>query len=482
MNKLNVDCLKIIFDELETNSLYSCLLVNKEWCNIIVPILWSYSWKDISASKKKFFFNTILSCLPISSKQLLSDNNIKLPSTILLKPPLFNYISFCKSPPTIKELNDIIGMMFENEFNNETKYILEQEIFKLFVDQCKDIKVLWWDNSHPLLSFPGASTCFSQLYITYIDIDFVNSNSLEDMAQICKDLKILVIDKCCQDLPGLISLIDAQRDLEEILFYSYKDRKGTCKELGKALARKVNTIKCLCLESINIIPPSFLTLFTNLKELTISNIEEYDDTSEEIKEIKQYLAILEFPYLQKLKIWLTCYKELAMLILKIKGNIFEIGAGINNKNIKDVGMLIKSIANNCQNIEKLDIYMRHTDFIHIKLLLLNCRNLKLIVVYNVYDDDNNIGDELLDILTKFSPNSLTTIAISGKWKYSFGAFERLFESYRERNSLEFFIIDNIDNAADVTAKFIHITDNHRIIIKRYIIMGVIKLTNIPTLK
>ena len=83
----------IIFNELyDRNSLHSCLLVNKEWCNIVVPILWNrYSW---SKSEKKLF-NIILSCLPSSSKQLLSDNDIKLPSTIILKPSLFNYISFC---------------------------------------------------------------------------------------------------------------------------------------------------------------------------------------------------------------------------------------------------------------------------------------------------------------------------------------------------------------------------------------------------
>src|SRR5215218_1794157 len=95
MSKLNFDCLNLIFNELHKNSLYSCLLVNKEWCKIVVPILWkNYSWYG----NDKKLFNVIYSCLPIASKQLLSDNDIKLPSTILLKAPLFNYVSFCKFP------------------------------------------------------------------------------------------------------------------------------------------------------------------------------------------------------------------------------------------------------------------------------------------------------------------------------------------------------------------------------------------------
>ena len=69
MIKLNVDCLILLFNELQTdkNSLYSCLLVNKEWCKIVVPILWkeySYAWYYSYANKEpnKKLFNTILSC------------------------------------------------------------------------------------------------------------------------------------------------------------------------------------------------------------------------------------------------------------------------------------------------------------------------------------------------------------------------------------------------------------------------------------
>ena len=103
MNKLNIDCLVLIFNEMEKNSLYSCLLVNKEWCNIVVPILWKkISWYDhpdsLTDNSEKRLFNTILSCLPPSSKQLLSDNGVKLPSEVLSGAPLFDYIGFCEFP------------------------------------------------------------------------------------------------------------------------------------------------------------------------------------------------------------------------------------------------------------------------------------------------------------------------------------------------------------------------------------------------
>src|ERR1051325_5069321 len=177
MNKLNVDCLYLIFNSLKLDGipLFPCLLVNKEWCNIVVPILWKtysgYPWRH-----KKKMYNTILSCLSPSSKQLLSDNNIKLPSTILSKPPLFNYTSFCEFPDAYIT-NRIVQNMFEEKIyeNTNSHNLLEQEIYKLFVSQCKDIKELCWDTSQPLPLFPGAQTCFFQLNSLCIDANVVNS-------------------------------------------------------------------------------------------------------------------------------------------------------------------------------------------------------------------------------------------------------------------------------------------------------------------
>ena len=130
MLQLNIDVLVLIFKKLQDRkSLHSCLLVNREWCCLVVPILWKeYPWKE-----SIFFINTILSFLPSSSKQFLSDNDIKLPSTILLKPPLFNYISFCAFPN-----NQVVGRIIEmvlRDLNSHDKgrNLLEQEIYKLFV-------------------------------------------------------------------------------------------------------------------------------------------------------------------------------------------------------------------------------------------------------------------------------------------------------------------------------------------------------------
>ena len=158
------------------------------------------------------------------------------------------------------------------------------------------------------------------------------------------------------------------------------------------------------------------------------------DTSEEIKyEFQQYLAILEFPDLEYLRIRkLSCAKELAMLIEKTNGNISDIDI-LCAESDKNDGTLIEAIANNCPKIKNLSIHLEHKDLVHLKLLLLNCKQLTRLHFRSYPYDSKENGDELLDILTKFSPNSLTAINIFGYWEYSTNAFENFSKSCRERN-------------------------------------------------
>ncbi|RIA92878.1 hypothetical protein C1645_735984 [Glomus cerebriforme] len=470
MTRLNVDCLRLIFNELKFNKkfLHTCLLVNREWCHLIVPILWKkYSWDYDHEESEKKLFNTILSYLPSSSRQFLLDNDVKLPSKIFLKPQLFNYISFCKYLEA-EIINKIIGMVFDqvDEINTaeyDRKNLLEQEIYKLFISRCKNLKELSWQTFQPLSLFPGASTCFPRLYSLSIDIDCVNSNALYKMSLICKDLNILSIYNYSQDNPGLISLIDAQKNLKNVSI-SPHIKKESCKELSKALTRKGNTITDLNLESVNIIPPLFLTSLISLK---ISNSYEYENFGKEIQEFQQYLGNSEFPELQFLDVdELSCFKELAMLIGKTRGNISGVSIYIFDKSAENTGMLIKAIANNCPKIKWLSTYLEPKDFIYVKSLLLNCKNLISVKFDSLnfgVNKNDNIGDELLEILTKFSPKSLIEISISGNWKYSIDAFNRFFESFRGR-TLNYF---EINNGQD------YITEGHKMIVRQYIIEGLI---------
>ena len=92
MSQLSADCLNEIFEYLDNEkfTLYSCILVNRLWCEVSVRIL----WKNVYNYNKRTY-NTLISCLPNESKEILSKNGIII-STQTLKPPIFNYAGFCK--------------------------------------------------------------------------------------------------------------------------------------------------------------------------------------------------------------------------------------------------------------------------------------------------------------------------------------------------------------------------------------------------
>ncbi|CAB4376994.1 unnamed protein product [Rhizophagus irregularis] len=306
-------------------------------------------------------------------------------------------------------MNKIIDIVLKNLCNDHTRRnLMEQEIYKLFISQCKNVKYLYWETRQPLTLFPRASIFFSQLYKLDIDIDYVNSDALYELAQICKDLNTLSIKSCSRNNPELFYLIDAQRNLKKLILDTKVDEK-TCKELSKALERNGATLNNLHLSSIDNIVLSPLTILVNLKKLTIFHWENY-------KKVQQYLAIYEFPNLQQLTF----------------------------------------------------IY----DFIHVKTLLLNCRFLKTIDLksldFFINENDNNIGDELLNIFISFFPKSLDEIIISGLWKYSIDAFNRFFENFREWPLYHFGINDSYNYA---------ITNDHKIMFRKFINEGVVKYFN-----
>src|SRR5687767_3010854 len=115
---LPADCLNEIFENLEEDkiTLYSCLLVNRLWCEVSVRILWRDIWRfKYSVSYKhqrqehrveSAILSTLIGCLPSESKELLHNNGIFI-TTTTSKPLLFNYASFCK----VLTINGIFRMV-----------------------------------------------------------------------------------------------------------------------------------------------------------------------------------------------------------------------------------------------------------------------------------------------------------------------------------------------------------------------------------
>src|SRR6266498_3907399 len=123
MSKLNRDILCLIFEELQDHkrALLSCLLVNRTWCEIIIPIFWKNPWKYLKWWGETSFLNVIISHLSDESR-----NNLSEILTNSYKRPLFDYINFCKHL-NLSKIEWIIG---------KSKLSLNKdEIFNLFINK-----------------------------------------------------------------------------------------------------------------------------------------------------------------------------------------------------------------------------------------------------------------------------------------------------------------------------------------------------------
>src|SRR5688572_27572687 len=139
MSQLPADCLNEIFEffeylENEKDTLRSCLLVNRLWCEVAVRILWRNVFDYCSLS-----FRTLVACFPNESKEILHRNGITI-LTPTSKPPIFNYASFCKvfSFDHVYYMIEVFlnkHSIFISQINYDNSHILKQEMCKLFMNQ-----------------------------------------------------------------------------------------------------------------------------------------------------------------------------------------------------------------------------------------------------------------------------------------------------------------------------------------------------------
>ncbi|RIA83710.1 hypothetical protein C1645_833362 [Glomus cerebriforme] len=94
--KLTSYCLEEICKHLndDRKALFSCALINRTWCKIAIPILWSRPFINPMYGNNLNIFWTYISCLPIDKKQILANKGIKLSNP--KRKPLFDYIKYLK--------------------------------------------------------------------------------------------------------------------------------------------------------------------------------------------------------------------------------------------------------------------------------------------------------------------------------------------------------------------------------------------------
>jgi hypothetical protein len=483
MSDLIEDCLNIILDELkdDLNSLYSCILVNRFWCTIGVQILWKnpydilinryYRKASNRSINKEFtpfnkFYNIIIYLLPTSSKQILIENDIISISTPFSSKPLFNYVDFysCVPPNLIIDMGLALIKENRSSYKYREKYnILEQEYYKLFINNCRNIKIFYWTTTLPLYQYPGASTFFSHIHT--LNIDYCQNSSSEilfEMAKICHNIENLKIWNCDTSVLGLDKFIDNQKNLQSLILY-FKYQGIINIQLNEAIERKADALNELIIRNASL-SPKFFSLLINLKYLKFTY--SYYNNEQEIQELKRYLSIASFPKLQYLKSDCLPRLGICMIIENSHGNIKKINiwnychrVGQDHIYTK---RLFKAIARNCPKIECLKVNISFESLSSIKEIFLNCTKLNELSLS--LNDYNNNCDEILNILVDYSPKTFNHFSFGENFIFSVDGLQNFFERWRGRIPIKF--VTRFD-------KCFHFTRDHIMVVKKYFDEGVI---------
>ncbi len=278
-HQLTADCLNEIFeylrDEVDGVSLRSCLLVNRFWCEISVRILWTSIQN----------YNTLIACLPHESKEILYENEIII-STPTSEPPLFNYATFINNLSIIVIIKNIQNLFKNHRYQFLTSQeidnkiiVVTQEIFKMFMKHIS-LKTLYFYYEQPYFPkfaffsnipftiYPEAIDCLRNLSELGCRSD-LTSEFFYQLSQLCHNIQTLsiIIENVISN--GLAELISVQRNLK-YLSITQRIYGDNLKVIVPLLKKFSNTIIKLNISLKGLyMPLSFISEFTNLKELAI---------------------------------------------------------------------------------------------------------------------------------------------------------------------------------------------------------------------
>jgi hypothetical protein len=394
MNKK--DIIFLILEQLQDDrkTLYSCLLVNRIWCETTVPFLWKFPGKYTPTNNAvNILFNVILSHLSKESRNILKVQKIKLFKKIYQR-PLFNYINYWR----YLNLGFLENMIRSKKIEESKLTIMRGEILKLFINKNTKFIGLYipQNYSYHIHRIFGAEYCLSTIEYLHCDAN-TNQSVLEGLTKICKSIKKLRFD-IIQGFK-IFGLIKAQKNLNDIYLssYSYLNDEPYFNNLEESLIKNSDTIQYLRIDWTPI--TKLISYFINMVNSDLS--DHLGDP------VLSFLSEKQIPF-----------KILKSLIENTKGNLCEISIYCCDNN--DNRVLIKSIYQNCPLLKYLKLLLYNDNISELEMLLINCQclnGLVIIILENIIDWDN-----LFIILNRSSP--------TGLFKFKFTSFGLKLESLK----------------------------------------------------
>ncbi|CAG8461750.1 10266_t:CDS:1 [Diversispora eburnea] len=426
-------------------TLYSCMNVNKSWCEIAVRYLWSDTANFISHPKAIII---LLSFIPNKSKELLLQSGISIKN--LSRPPLFNYPIFCKTL-TISH----VGYFWKSEEepdiidHNYKVHLITQELYKLFISKSPIIKRLTLlTHSIHLTHFSGAISSLSQLVEFVCDTN-LSHDAFYGMAQICKHLKKLIVKQYHEDNQALSKLIKSQHNLTHVEIDTEFERDfieyTLCSNnIGHALTKVAQSIRNLSLGgSQSCILMYTMKHFYNLKSFRLAHYGDYVD------EMLEHMNKEHFPDLGIFEVDYEAPKllNLTRFVLNNNINLEEISLYCSiPPDPKNSVLFNNAIAQNCKKLEFFTSFFVDTEFKDLKDILINCTNLKALYIRTANNKLN--GDKLLEILKHFASPQLSRLCVGGEWEFTTKKLEEFLEFMWKKEGRPISIYHHYENIID----------------------------------
>ncbi|CAG8752725.1 17730_t:CDS:1 [Dentiscutata erythropus] len=439
--QLTTDCVEEILKYLsnDVKTLHSCLLVNRSWCRLTVPILWCNPWKykfDIGEEKfNQAMTMILLSFIPLEIREVLRQQYknvvIDFPPA---RTPLFKYTSYCQYLPRYdirqlwNEIENRNGLAYS--IPDYVRYFYMKHIYMMFINSNSNLKHLELpQHMRRLIDFCACREGLSQLQVLECNANY-DSSSFYEIAEICRSLQKLIVD-CDHDNDGLATLIRNQHGLEYLEIASLEGDE--CTNIGNALKTQADTLSHIRLSFLACISPKILWSFINLKTL------QFDLIDLGASYVKEILEQANFPYLEVLDIFgLKCELHINLLTRLIKQTQHTLQRLYWNEVTKpmeeDLRSYLEAIALNCPNLKFITIpYMNQVKEL-LENLLISCQQLEGIKIVICEKVDANW---VFECLGKKSSKNLHLINLSEGWWFSHTELEAFFKMWKERRPMIF---------------------------------------------
>ncbi|CAJ0888285.1 17574_t:CDS:2 [Entrophospora sp. SA101] len=339
--KLTGDCLRIVLKELEEDkdTLYSCLLVNKLWCELTVEVLWSQPFRITRSSPSSKLIEIYMRFLSAEQIQKIkqetgtllineeeyNDDYDYFGATVFL--PMFDYPIFLKNLSYL-DLYISVSKWFNLydkwcEVYRERVAILSRVLLEMFMLKSNSLVKLSIEtgdmfmvkNNHlNVFGLPGSDECLAKLKQFTCIGDFLKYEIFLSASKTSRNIKTLYISPGRvgalhehnvpqRQIDNLIELIKVQKNLEHLALHSCNQPNRLVGSLMCLLDQQIHSLRHLefILFSFNIsngnnndiIDFTPLTGLKNLETLTfesckgIKNLMEVFSSRNELKNLKK---------------------------------------------------------------------------------------------------------------------------------------------------------------------------------------------------